>query len=123
MELVVTIDAEEDQWGVTPSGTPSVTNIQQVPALQLLLNDYHIVPTYLLTYPVANDEKAAAVFRELLDAGQCEIGMHCHPWTTPPHEEGIALRPKLHICIDRRYHFRNPYCAKTFTAAALRRNS
>ena len=89
MELVVTIDAEEDQWGVTPSGTPSVTNIQQVPALQLLLNDYHIVPTYLLTYPVANDEKAAAVFRELLDAGQCEIGMHCHPWTTPPHEEAV----------------------------------
>jgi hypothetical protein len=87
VELVVTIDAEEDQWGVTPSGTPSVTNIQEVPALQLLLNDYHVVPTYLLTYPVANDEKAAAVFRDLLDTGQCEIGMHCHPWNTPPYEE------------------------------------
>jgi hypothetical protein len=74
---------------VPPSGIPSVTNIQQVPALQLLLNDHHIVPTYLLTYPVANDEKAAAVFRELLDAGQCEIGMHCHPWTTPPREEAL----------------------------------
>ncbi len=90
MELVVTIDAEEDQWGPTPSGLATVTNIQQVPALQAILNEYQVVPTYLLTYPVANDEKAAAVFRHLRDAGQCEIGMHCHPWNTPPYEEAMS---------------------------------
>ncbi|MEX5219886.1 MAG: glycosyltransferase [Nitrospiraceae bacterium] len=82
---------------MTPSGPPSVTNIQQVPALQTLLSDHHIVPTYLLTFPVANDEKAAAVFRQLLEAGQCEIGMHCHPWTSPPHEE-VLNRHNSMLC-------------------------
>lgn len=89
MELVVTVDAEEDQWGLAPPGTATISNIQQVPTLQKIFNDYRVVPTYLLTYPVANDEKAAAVFRDLFDAGQCEIGMHCHPWNTPPHHETI----------------------------------
>ena len=51
------------------------------------INDHHVVPTYLLTYPVTQDEKAAAVFQDLLDAGRCEIGMHCHPWNTPPYQE------------------------------------
>ena len=92
MQLVVTVDAEEDQWGLAPPSAASVTNIQQIPALQKVFYDHHIVPTYLLTYPVANDEKAAAVFRDLLDAGQCEIGMHCHPWNTPPYEETINRR-------------------------------
>lgn len=87
MELVVTVDAEEDQWGMAPSGIASATNIQQIPALQKIFNDHHVVPTYLLTYPVAQDEKAAAVFQDLLGAGRCEIGMHCHPWNTPPYQE------------------------------------
>ena len=90
MELVVTVDAEEDQWGLVPSGTVSVKNIREVAALQSIFNDYHVVPTYLLTHPVADDEEAASVFQRLLDAGQCEIGMHCHPWNTPPYQEPIS---------------------------------
>ena len=90
MELVVTVDAEEDQWGPARSGITSVTNIREVETLQKLFNDHHVVPTYLLTYPVVQDEKAAAVFRGLLDAGQCEVGMHCHPWNTPPYQETMS---------------------------------
>ena len=56
MELVGTIDAEEDQWRPAPSGCASLTNIQQIPALQKIFNDHHVVPTYLLTYPVTQDE-------------------------------------------------------------------
>ena len=48
MEFVVTVDAEEDQWGLAPSGTASVMNIQQIPALQKMFDAYHVVPTYLL---------------------------------------------------------------------------
>ena len=78
--------------GPSPYGGLTVTNIRKIPELQKVFEDYHVVPTYLLTYPVANDESAAAVFRDLLDAGQCEIGMHCHPWNTPPYEETINRR-------------------------------
>jgi hypothetical protein len=95
MELVITVDAEEDQWGVAPSGAASVTNIQEVRTLQKLFNEHQVVPTYLLTYPVANDEQAAAVFQDLLDVGQCEIGMHCHPWNTPPYQEPVNRRNSM----------------------------
>jgi hypothetical protein len=95
MELVVTVDAEEDQWGLVPSGRMSVTNIREVPALQNIFNDHHVVPTYLLTHPVAADDEASSVFRALVDAGQCEIGMHCHPWNTPPYQEPISRRNSM----------------------------
>jgi hypothetical protein len=97
MDLVITVDAEEDQWGLAPSGAASVTNIQEVRTLQKLFNDHQVVPTYLLTYPVASDEPAATVFRDLLDAGQCEIGMHCHPWNTPPYQE-VVNRHNSMLC-------------------------
>lgn len=90
MKLVVTIDAEEDQWGWAPSGRLSTENIQHIPALQNLFEAYGVIPTYLLTYPVAADSVAAGLFREMSEAGRCEVGMHCHPWTTPPHEELIS---------------------------------
>lgn len=95
MELVITIDAEEDQWGPVPAGASSVTNIQEVRTLQTVFREHRVVPTYLLTYPVAHDERAAAVLRDLLDAGDCEIGMHCHPWNTPPHEELMNRRNSM----------------------------
>lgn len=63
MELVITIDAEEDQWGPASSGTTSVTNIQQIPSLQKVFDEYGVVPTYLLTYPVAQDGKQQPSFR------------------------------------------------------------
>lgn len=89
MQLVVTIDAEEDQWGPSPYNGSTVTNIGKIPELQRVFEEYRVVPTYLLTYPVAADPKTSAIFRELQAAGQCEIGMHCHPWNTPPYEESI----------------------------------
>ena len=52
--LIVTIDTEEDQWG--PSEEPvSVSNTFALPKLQSLLDDYGIVPTYLVNYPVVAD--------------------------------------------------------------------
>ena len=95
MELVVTIDVEEDQWGAATSGCATTTNVKEVPALQDIFNGYHVVPTYLLTYPVAADRRAVTVLRNLFDQGRCEIGMHCHPWNTPPYVETISRRNSM----------------------------
>ena len=38
---------------------------------------------------MVSDPRAVAILREILDEGGCEIGMHCHPWTTPPYEERL----------------------------------
>jgi hypothetical protein len=46
-----------------------------------------VKPTYLVTYPVADDTNSASALRTIVHAGSCEIGSHCHPWNTPPLEE------------------------------------
>lgn len=89
MKLVVTIDVEEDQWGVTPPRYATAHNVRRLPILCKLFHEFGVIPTYLLTYPVASDPRAVAIVAEILSAGGCEIGMHCHPWNTPPYEERL----------------------------------
>lgn len=87
MKLIVTIDTEEDNWGsYNPSGN-TVENIGHIPELQELFDRYDVKPTYLLTYPVATDDKSVSLLRGIMERGGCEIGTHCHPWNTPPFEE------------------------------------
>jgi hypothetical protein len=84
MNLVVTIDTEADEWGSSSPSSQGVRNIQHLPALQALFDEYHIRPTYMVDYPVAANETSASVLKRLLDRGNCEIGSHCHPVNTPP---------------------------------------
>jgi hypothetical protein len=87
MYLVITIDTEEDNWGQYSSDGATVENILKIPQLQDLFDKFNAKPTYLVTYPVAKDEKAVSILKGILDKGNCEIGTHCHPWNTPPFEE------------------------------------
>jgi len=87
MKMIVTVDTEEDNWGdYSPRGC-TVQNIEAIPALQEIFDDFQVRPTYLVSYPVAASGKAVPILRRILDAGSCEIGSHCHPWNTPPFEE------------------------------------
>lgn len=62
-------------------------NIERIPYLQDLFDEFDVKPTYLITYPVATNEKSISILRKILDGGKCEIGSHCHPWNAPPFEE------------------------------------
>ncbi len=87
MKLIITIDTEEDNWGdFSPTGY-TLDNINRIPALQDLFDEFNVKPTYLLTYPVATDKKSISIFKKILKQDKCEIGTHCHPWNTPPFEE------------------------------------
>ena len=87
MYLIVTIDTEEDNWGEYYLPEYSLRNIEEIPKLQDLFNEFNVKPTYLITYPVATNERAVFILKRILDEGKCEIGNHCHPWNTPPFEE------------------------------------
>lgn len=89
MDLVVTIDTEEDNWANYSRADNSVENIRKVERLQRLFDQFAIKPTYLVTYPVATNPASAAILKSIMDEGKCEIGTHCHPWNTPPFEEDI----------------------------------
>jgi len=87
MKLVITIDTEEDNWGIySPSGA-TLKNIERIPDLQSLFDEFGASPTYLITYPVATDPKAQFILDDIHRKGRCEIGAHCHPWNTPPFSE------------------------------------
>lgn len=97
MKLIITIDTEEDNWGdFTPTGY-SLENIGYIPRLQELFDRYDVRPTYLITYPVATDDKSVSLLKGIMERGGCEIGSHCHPWNTPPFEEENSDRNTM-IC-------------------------
>lgn len=87
MKLIITIDVEEDNWGEFICSGYSLENLKKIPNLQNLFDKYDVKPTYLITYPVATDPWAIDLFSGYLEQKKCEIGMHCHPWNTPPFEE------------------------------------
>lgn len=90
MFLVITIDTEEDNWGQYICSGYSLKNLEKIVELQKLFDRYGIRPTYLINYPVATDPWAIELFSDYLAQGKCEVGMHCHPWNTPPFEEHLC---------------------------------
>lgn len=97
-QLVVVVDTEEEfDWNrpFDRSSTGTVTVGAQDRA-HGVFDRYGIVPTYVMNYPVATSAAGSRYFRGLLDQGRAEVGTHCHPWVTPPHEEAVTLTNSFH---------------------------
>jgi len=82
----VTVDTEEEWdwdsgWPVETGGTE---NIHQLPQFQQLCEQFDACVTYFVNYSVWQSRAAADVIKSLYDRPACEIGMHMHPWNTPP---------------------------------------
>src|SRR5688500_10239061 len=88
--VFITIDTEEDFWGVFQAENNPVENVSEVPAVQRIFDRFGAIPTYLVNWPVVSDRKAVTVIRRIADDGRCEVGTHCHPWNTPPYEEELG---------------------------------
>jgi peptidoglycan/xylan/chitin deacetylase (PgdA/CDA1 family) len=85
MHLLVGIDTEGDnQWDAAARVNQRFENIYALPRLHAIFARHDVRPTYLITYPVATDERSAEVLRMLVAGGDCEIGAHHHAWETPP---------------------------------------
>lgn len=87
------VDAEEDfDWDSPVASTDYSTRaMRNVGVLQEIAGAYGLKPTYLLTYPVLQDETAVAVLRHLLGRDQCAVGVQLHPWVTPPLQQADDL--------------------------------
>lgn len=88
MKLLISIDVEEDNWGKYSPDQYTIENSKKIPILQSLFDEFGVKPTYLISYPVATNPWAIDMFSGYLAQGKCEIGMHCHPWNTPPFIKG-----------------------------------
>jgi len=88
--FTVTIDVEEDNWDRYSTSDNPVTNVERLLTLQALFDRYGVRPTYLVNYPVVTNPFALGMLKKFLAQGKCEIGMHCHPWNTPPFSEELS---------------------------------
>ncbi len=86
------VDAEEDfDWDKPlPSTEYSIHCMKNIGQLQAIVGSYGIVPTYLLTYPLLDDDEVVNLLRRQMSRGQCEVGVQLHPWVNPPFEGGEA---------------------------------
>jgi hypothetical protein len=88
-KLVITVDTEEDLWAEYRREGNPVENIGALPMFQELAGRYGAIPTYLVNWAVTDGAASSRTLRSLVERGDCEIGMHCHPWNTPPFEEPL----------------------------------
>ena len=86
MKLVISIDVEEeglfcDNYPRTP---PGVSNVAELERLAFIPQEFGLPLTLLVTYQVARDPAACRVLTQWRDRYKAEIGVHLHPWNTPP---------------------------------------
>jgi hypothetical protein len=84
--FAVTVDTEEEwDWGSGwPTTRPSVANIQRLPRFQDLCARLGAATTYFTDLAVLEDPEARGILLDLAGRDGVEVGMHIHPWNTPP---------------------------------------
>ncbi len=89
--FIVTVDTEEEfDWNAPFSSTQrSVGHIAYATKFQSLCEEYGVKPIYLVDHPIANDAKAVSILGDYAGQGKASIGLHLHPWVTPPYVEDV----------------------------------
>ena len=87
--LIITLDVEEEglfsgQYARLGSG---VANVFELRRLEFIPREFGFPLTLLTTYPVASDPAAREVLALWQQDHGAEIGVHLHPWNTPPFTE------------------------------------
>ncbi|MDZ4817766.1 MAG: hypothetical protein SGJ20_02205 [Planctomycetota bacterium] len=82
----ITVDTEEEwKWS---SGWPtqeySLKNIAGLARFQQVCADFGARATYFTNHAVLDDTTACETMLALAERSDTEIGMHIHPWNTPP---------------------------------------
>jgi hypothetical protein len=87
--LIITLDVEEEGLfsGSYPRSGSGVANVAELRRLEFIARDFGFPLTLLVTYPVARDPAAREVLVSWQQEHQAEIGVHLHPWNTPPFTE------------------------------------
>lgn len=92
--FIVTVDTEEEfAWDEPLKRTGHTLNhVSRIKEFQSFCEAADVVPVYLTDFPIATSALAAAVLKEPAANGRAEIGIHLHPWVTPPDHEDVNER-------------------------------
>jgi hypothetical protein len=91
---VVVHTEEEFDWTRSEfdRNSTAVTHMRYTDRVQDIFDSAGIVPTYVVDYPIANQEDGWRPLRRFADEGRALIGAHLHPWVSPPYTEEITRR-------------------------------
>jgi hypothetical protein len=91
--LAVVVDTEEEFDWETPYSSVGrgVRAMNHLPLAQAVHEKHGIVPTYVVDYPVAEDDNSVAILKGFLTGGRAVIGAHLQPWVNPPFEEAEEM--------------------------------
>lgn len=81
--FLITIDTEGDDVWSRPREV-ATRNARFLPRFQALCERHGFPPTYLVNREMALDPAFRDFGRDVLARSTAEIGMHMHPWDTPP---------------------------------------
>jgi hypothetical protein len=89
--FLVTIDTEEEfDWDASlRRDGHTLDTVAAFPRFVEFCEGFGVVPIFLIDHPIATCAAAADTLREALATGRAEVGIHLHPWVTPPFEEEI----------------------------------
>src|SRR5688572_14426867 len=95
-QYTVTIDTEEEwDWdGGWPVERLAVTSARALPKFQALCAKFGVRPTYFTNLAILQNDKSRATLQEVAKNDGVEIGMHIHPWNTPPLAGNITVTPR-----------------------------
>ena len=83
--LLVTIDVEEQfDWNEFTPEKHRVAGLERLEEFHGQCQKIGISPVLLATYPMLFDPGFTAFFRRVLREKSAEVGVHVHPWNTPP---------------------------------------
>lgn len=91
--LTVVVDTEEEFDWEQPFNPRNrgVVSMNHLPLAQQVHEKHGVVPTYVVDYPVAEDDNSVAILKKFLVGGRAVIGAHLQPWVNPPFEEAEEL--------------------------------
>src|SRR5207248_11013421 len=91
--LLVVVDTEEGfDWSAPFSAEQhSVSAMRRISLCQSVFESFGITPTYVVDYPIANDDHASDELCSFANQGLCIIGSHLQPWVNPPIVETLDL--------------------------------
>jgi peptidoglycan/xylan/chitin deacetylase (PgdA/CDA1 family) len=89
--FAVSIDTEEE-WDWTagwPIGVHSMENIKALPRFQQLCAGHGAKTTWFTSWSVMDHGPSRGIVLEIAARPGVELGMHIHPWLTPPRDPGM----------------------------------
>jgi hypothetical protein len=127
-QVLVTVDTEEawDWAGPFPTHGYSLDHIFRLCEFQELCSKYDMRPTYFANYAVMADSKTSEVMMKISLESGAEVGMHIHPWNTPPIIDLRNILPRdtyLHNAADEQVQSKMQSVLDAHLAAGVRPTS